>query len=288
MKIIENQHLSLAINYKGAELTSIFNKGNDTEYLWQADKTFWNRHAPVLFPIVGRLKDDTFIYNGVNFQMGQHGIARDMPFQILEETDKSVTFYTKSKAKTLRNYPFHFNLRIKYTLVGKTIEVAYQVVNPFMEDMYFSIGGHPGFNCPLQEGEERSDYQLVFNEKETSETQRVIDGLRAEERWIVLDNEAHIPLTNELFDNDALIFENLKSTHISLQKGKDKVLTFGFEGFPYLGIWSKNRNSPFVCIEPWFGIADILTHNQDFTEKEGIIKLEPSEVFDCSYSIEIH
>ncbi len=288
MKNLKSNDLKVRILEKGAELTSITNLSTQTEYLWQADPTFWGRKAPVLFPIVGLLNNNHFTYQGRSYDMKQHGFARDMNFEVLKETDNSIRFALRSKGKTTKQFPFHFALQIEYTLVEKTLTVTYRVINPFLEDLYFSIGGHPGFNCPIQEGEKRSDYQLVFNEKETTSTQLIVDGLRNGETQTVLDNENTIALTDELFDNDALILSNLKSNTVSLQKGDTKFWTFDFSGFPYLGIWSKNRKSPFVCIEPWFGIADKVGQDPDFTKKEGVIKLKPSEVFECSYTIEFH
>ena len=288
MTIIENDYLRLTAQVKGAELTSIFDKEKKIEYLWQADAKHWGRHAPVLFPIVGRLKENSFSFNSNSYSLNQHGIARDMNFQILETTENSVLFTLRSKGKTLKLFPFHFNLRIKYTLEERTVKVTYEVVNPFLEPLYFSIGGHPAFNCPLEEGEKRSDYQLVFDEVETAQTQLLTDGLRNGGTSEVFNGTNQLHLTDDLFENDALVFNDLKSSSVSLQKGDEKKLTFHFEGFPYLGIWSKSSESPFVCIEPWFGVADLATHHQDLTEKEGILKLEPSEIFDCHYAIEIH
>lgn len=288
MKTIENEYLRLETQSKGAELTSVFNKHNNTEYLWQADKQFWGRHAPVLFPVVGRLKDDTFTYQGQSYQLGQHGFARNFEFKIFDTTDDTITYELASKSRTLKVFPFHFNLKIKYTLTEKTVKTTYSVVNTYMTPLYFSIGGHPGFSCPLQEGEQRSDYKLVFSEPETQNTQLIIDGLRDGKVEQVLNNETTIPLTDELFDNDALIFQNLNSNEISLQKEDAKVLSFDFTGFPYLGIWSKNRKSPFVCIEPWYGVADVLSHNQEITEKEGVMCLQPMESFECSFSFTLH
>ncbi len=287
MITLENEKLRLKMNLTGAELTSVFNKKNKTEYLWQADPQFWGRHAPVLFPVVGRLKDDTFTYQGQSYSLGQHGFARNFDFKWHKKTEDTVSFMLASKSRTIKQYPFHFSLKITYTLTASTVKVTYQVVNTYHTPLYFSIGGHPGFSCPLHKGEKRSDYQLVFSEPETLDTQLIADGLRNGERQPFLDNETTIPLTDELFDNDALVFHNLKSNKISLQKDNTPVLVFDFTGFPYLGIWSKNRKSPFVCIEPWFGVADEIAHNQDITQKEGILKLEAMENFECSYAFTI-
>lgn len=288
MTTLENSFLRVQINHDGAELNSIFNLHNETEYLWQGDPEFWGRRAPVLFPIVGRLKDDTFSYYGSFYTMKQHGLARNMRFQLVHHRENSARFMLLSKAKTLKSYPFHFALQIEYVLIKNYLTTVYRVINPYTKILHYSIGGHPAFNCPLVEGEERSDYQLVFNRSETASTQLIEEGIRTGERVPILNNENAIQLTNDLFDNDALIFDHLKSNKVSLQKGDTKILTFDFTGFPYLGIWSKNSQSPFVCIEPWHGIADKVSHDQDFSEKEGVRTLAPTEVFECKFTIEIH
>ena len=163
-----------------------------------------------------------------------------------------------------------------------------QVINVDKKAIYFSIGGHPAFNVPLNQDEQRSDYQLVFNKSETATTQRLTNGLRNGMTDLILDNRNTISITDDLFEKDALVFHNLNSRNISIQKGDKKILTFDFTGFPYLGIWSSSRTAPFVCIEPWCGVADRISHNQQITEKEGIVKLDTENVFEKSYSITIH
>jgi len=287
-KTLENEFLKIKVNHHGGELCSLIKKETGVEYIWQADPIYWGRHAPILFPIVGKLQDNKMMVAGKTYTMKQHGLARNMGFELVKRTKSSLTFELASSQETLLHYPYPFRLRLQYTLVKNRLLMGYEVFNPSDGQLYFSIGGHPAFRCPLQEGEKRSDYQLVFGQKERASTQRLDDGIRNGHTDLILDNETNLPLTDDLFDEDALVFSNLVSDKVSLCKGDDTFLTFNFKGFPYLGIWSKNRTSPFVCIEPWFGIADHHNHNQDFTEKEGVLKLNGKERFESVYSVEVH
>jgi len=288
VKTLENDHLKIAVKHHGAELSSLIKKSTNTEYLWQADPTYWGRHAPILFPIVGRLQNDEFLVGKDKYAMKQHGLARNMDFEFIQRNQASLTFELASSETTLKNYPYPFRLRLQYILDGQVLKVAYEVFNPVETDLYFSIGGHPAFRCPLKQGEKRSDYQLVFQHQETAATQRLDSGIRNGKTELILNNENTLPLTDTLFDEDALVFENLVSDEIRLQKGHEPIFTFKFRGFPYLGIWSKNRASPFVCIEPWFGVADHQSHNGQFPQKEGVIKLGGGESFKSIYEVEIH
>jgi len=288
MHILENKHLQIKVKNHGAELTSIRKKETNTEYLWQADLTHWGRHAPVLFPIVGRLKGDAYTVAGKKYSMKQHGLARNLDFSLLKQDPYSITFELSSDKTTLKQYPFLFRLQIQYALKENDLIVFYRIINPTKEVLYFSIGGHPAFNCPLMKGEKRSDYQLVFDKKETAATQRLTAGIRNGIQVPILKGKKKLPITDNLFVEDALVFQNLHSDKVSLQKGKEKILSFDFKSFPYLGIWSKNEDSPFVCIEPWYGVADKQEHNQELKDKEGILRLEGKSSFDCYYVITIH
>jgi galactose mutarotase-like enzyme len=288
MITIENDNLKASINFKGAELTSLVKKSSETEYIWQADPHFWSRHAPVLFPIVGRLKNDEFIHLGSQYSLTQHGFARDLEFECIDQKIEEATFKLSSNRETRLAYPFKFHLFVHYKLNGNRLEVHYEVENKDPNDLYFSIGAHPAFNCPLRQNEKRSDYALIFNQEEDAETQMLDGGLRTGETKHILNNSREIEIQDTLFDDDALIFSQLESTEISLQKGAEKLVTVHFDGWPYLGIWSKNREAPFVCIEPWYGIADRQNHNYEFSEKEGLIALESKAKFFAKYEIEIH
>ena len=285
---LENNHLSIAVKDKGGELCSLVKKATGTEYIWQAGADYWNRHAPVLFPIIGALKDGIYYFEGQCYKMGQHGLARDLPFRLIERKEDKLAYSLKSSPFTLERYPFEFELQIIYTLRDNQLTTTYRVINPAEKTLYFSIGGHPAFNCPLYEGEKRSDYQLAFEQPETVSIQRIMNGFRNGTWEPVLDGEQILPIADHLFDKDALIFRNLKSSAVTLQKGSQPVLTLNFKGFPYLGVWSKSATAPFVCIEPWFGLTDNTKHNQQLKDKEGIIALEGQGAFAHAYTVVVH
>jgi galactose mutarotase-like enzyme len=287
MLTIQNDQLIASINFKGAELSSLINLKDQTEYIWQADPIYWGRHAPILFPIVGRLKNDEYIFNNLTYSMSQHGFARDMEFSLVRQEASFASFSLKSSPQTMMVYPFKFELIVTYELMDSSIKIEYQVYNQDNKDLFFSIGGHPAFNCPLHSGAKRSDYQLVFEKEENCETQTLAEGLRAGKSQKLLHNQTTIQLEDDLFDHDALILSALNSTFVRLMRGNETCFKFCFEGFPYLGIWSKNQESPFVCIEPWYGIADTVNTNQRFEEKEGVIRLAMSEEFKCVYKVEL-
>jgi len=285
---LENAGLRIAVKEKGGELCSLFKKSTQTEYIWQAGPDYWNRHAPVLFPIVGALKDGIYYHEGKSYKMGQHGLARDLPFQLLEKKSNELVYSLKSSPYTLERYPFEFELQIIYTLEGNRLTTTYRVINPSGKALYFSIGGHPAFNCPLHEGEKRSDYQLAFEQPETISIQRIINGFRNGAWELILDGQQNLPIADGLFEKDALVFKGLKSSSVTLQKGSQPMLTLDFAGFPYLGVWSKSAQSPFVCIEPWFGVTDNTRHNQQFVEKEGVVALEGHAEFRHAYAVVVH
>ncbi|MFY0598280.1 MAG: aldose 1-epimerase family protein [Cyclobacteriaceae bacterium] len=283
---IRNVHLKAKFQLKGAELTNLIEIDSGQEFIWQADPTHWARHTPLLFPFVGRLKNDQYSYQGKTYQMGQHGFARDMDFEIETHSETSITFLLKSTEETLTKYPFEFELRVEYVLQGKSLITRYHVLNASQDEMYFSIGGHPAFKCAITLAGKRSDYHLLFNKNETASIHLLEDGNFNGETDQVLDGN-QLLITDDLFERDALVFKDLKSTNVSLVSIDRKWLKFHYQGFPYLGIWSKNSRSPFVCIEPWFGLADQANHDGDLTKKEGIQTLVSGKTFTCDYKIEI-
>lgn len=283
---LENNLIKIKINAYGAELISLKNKENNLEYIWEANPEVWARHAPVLFPIVGKLKNDSFIYEGQKYILPQHGFARDKKFKILNKEAKSISLKLTSDPETLKNYPFYFELITTYTLDGNRLTVHHQVKNTETTEMYFSIGAHPGFRCPLG-NESFEDYFLEFEKEETFVRQKIKDSLLSGEEEIVKTNSNIIPLNRMLFKEDALVFKGLKSKYISIKnKINDRHVKVSLEGFPFLGIWTKMTDkATFVCIEPWQGIADHYKSDGDFINKEGIIKLNGYEQFNCSYNI---
>jgi galactose mutarotase-like enzyme len=285
MITLENDYLRATINLHGAELSSLVLKASDTEYLWNGDTTFWPRQSPVLFPIVGGLIEDAFIYKEKSYQLPKHGFARDVSFEVEESSAERASFVLRSSEESLFYYPFDFLLRIIYTLNGSTIAVGYEVENPSGEILYFSIGAHPAFNVPLKEGAAYEDYYLEFDKEETA-PQYILTGNIVTGDSPFFNQQKTLPLHASLFYDDALIFKNLDSTKISLRSSKSpQGLTFDFEGFPYMGIWAA-KDAPFVCIEPWCGIADFKGHSQKLEEKEGIIALPAGEKWANGWSVE--
>ncbi|APY09631.1 hypothetical protein BWZ20_07905 [Winogradskyella sp. J14-2] len=285
---LKNNEISASFNTIGAEMIS-FNT-DSLEYVWQADPKIWPRYAPILFPIVGRLKDHEYTYKGKTYPMKQHGFARDNDFEVIEKTEISITFEQVATQKSKTIYPFDYVLQVKYTLEGKTLHTEYIVKNPSAsKDLYFTIGAHPAFNCPFEDGQKRNEYQLVFDEKISPKFHSNVKGLYEGDTYEIFEEAGVMKLPDTIFDKGSLTFNPNKFSKVTFvhEPTQKQYLSVDFKGFPYLGIWSKNQDSPFVCIEPWYGIADRKDHSKDYTQKEGIMKLAPNETFNCSFSIEI-
>ena len=283
---IENQQLKVTIHPKGAELQSIFHKGHQTEYLWSGDPAFWGKHSPILFPIVGTLKENSYHYEGKTYSLGRHGFAREMDFEVVEQEKDQISLRLRSNAETLSLFPFEFELQVIYRLAPNGLATTYTVINPSKEVLYFSVGGHPAFKVPLAAGTAYEDYYLEFEQKETASRWPIsADGLIEKEPLPLLQNSDRLPLTRELFFKDAVVFKQLSSTLVTLKSDKTKRgLEFDYEGFPFLGIWAA-KNADFVCIEPWCGIADSVDSQQELTAKEGIIRLDGKEIFERTWNI---
>lgn len=285
---LENDLLSININTAGAELTSIIGKKDNTEYIWQADPKYWKRYTPVLFPIVGRVRNDVYRVEGKEYHLNQHGFARDSEFELVIKEGKQLVYKLEDSEESMKVYPFKFKFYIIYTLVDNKVVIKYSVKNTDDRDIYFSIGSHPGFACPLVKGESFEDYYLEFEKKEIAQREYLDreERLYTGKKEVFLDNSRIIDLKKDLFTQDALVFKKLKSKKVSLKSRKSsKTVTIDFKEFPYLGIWSRANDAPFICIEPWQGRADFYDFDGDFSEKDGIVKLGREESFLCSYTI---
>jgi galactose mutarotase-like enzyme len=284
---LENEIIEIVILEKGAELSSMKLKGDNLEYIWSGNAEYWNRHAPILFPIVGKVNNNSYMVDENTYHLSQHGFARDMDFSIVENDKNHAQLSLLWNEDLLRLYPYKFELLVDYRLEGNTLHIGYRVKNCDIQSIYFSIGAHPGFNCPLSDGESFEDYYFEFENNEyASITLLNKDGLLLRDAVPFLKNERIIPINKALFANDALIFKNLKSNKITLKNTKNPhTLTVNFDKFPFLGLWSKPSGAPFVCIEPWFGHADYYDFHGDFKNKEDIIALPCKEEFSCTYSI---
>ena len=285
---IKNEHIKAKIKSFGAELNSLQKIDEDLEYMWQGDSKYWNRHSPILFPIVGRLKNDSYIYKNQKYNMTQHGFARDKEFEVIKNEVDFIEFRLKSDEKTLEIYPFSFELYLSYKLEKNSLIVSYKVINKSDDKMLFSIGAHPAFNWTLKEDEKKENYFLEFeNIKETKRYFLNDKGLVYDSVDLkIIDNK--IALNEELFKNDALVFEDLNIKTLTLKNSiNENYIKLNFENFPYLGIWSKPTGAPFICIEPWFGVADSFDSSKNLEDKKGIITLLKDEIFSSFYSIEI-
>jgi galactose mutarotase-like enzyme len=285
---IHNHILAVAVATKGAELQSIINKTTGIEYMWSADPAFWGKKSPVLFPIVGGLKNNQYSYNGNTYTLGRHGFARDMEFTITEHLKDTITFTLVDSEETLKNYPFRFSFSVTYTLQENIVQVTYTVKNTDDKPLLFSVGGHPAFAVPVVAGTSYTDYYLQFSNSETAGRWPLSAGGQIEDHTTpLLANTTKLPLTKELFYEDALVFKHLASDAITLKSDATMHgLTVRFGGFPYMGIWAA-KNADFVCIEPWCGIADSVNATGELAEKEGINTLLPQDVFERSWMVEL-
>jgi galactose mutarotase-like enzyme len=280
---LRSNQLTVKIKEQGAEMCSVTNK-KDIEFVWQANEKIWPRHAPVLFPIVGKLKENKYEFDGQSYQLGQHGFARDMKFKVVERSDTKCTLELQSDSKSKKQYPFDFSLKIIYELSNNELTTRYQVENKGAKKMFFSIGAHPGFRCPLEANEKFEDYYIEF-EHDTFLQTVLQDGLRSSTNKVLPLVGKKLYLSENLFDEDALVFENHQISKISLRSSKsDHKITMECKDWPYYGIWSKKGCTEFVCLEPWYGIADREDTTGELSKKEGIITLDPSQKFDCSFA----
>jgi len=288
---ISNGLLKIAIRKIGAELCEISSVKNNTQFMWHADPNIWGSFAPNLFPVIGGLKDNAFVFDNKTYTMPKHGFIRhNTAIECIKETENSRTFQLKYNTELLKMYPFKFRYTITYTLENNVLTVSHEIINLDEKAMYFSLGGHPAFKCPVYSDEKYTDYSLVFEHNETAETYllNTQNGLLTDTTKPVFNHTNTIPLDYTLFNKDALIFKDLKSRKVTLHsKTKGAILTVTHVDFPHLGLWAK-PNADYVCIEPWIGYADLESTNQDITAKAGIIKLDVNRNFKAKYAIEIH
>ncbi|MFV8332425.1 aldose 1-epimerase family protein [Flavobacterium sp. GSP14] len=278
---LKNNTLTAQIQHLGAELISL-KSSQGKEYIWEGNPEFWGKHSPVLFPIVGTLKNNTFHHNEKNYHLSRHGFAREMEFQLIDSTENSATFSIQSSEETLKVYPFEFELHLIYTFEEMTLSIAYQVINMGSSKMPFSIGAHPAFALPNK----FENYAVTFEKEESLEYYLLENDLISNKTKKLDAQNKQIPLTYELFKNDALIFKSIQSKSLTILENENPILRVHFEDFPSLGIWTK-MNAPFICIEPWFGYSDTKENSGNLFEKEGIQVLESNATFHSKFSIEI-
>lgn len=278
---IENNNLKIGVKEFGCELTSIVSKETGFEYLWQGDEKIWSGQSPILFPVIGRLIDDCYTLNSKVYEMPKHGFARRTKWNFLSKEENSISFLLHDSEETLKIYPYRFELKVTFTLEGKSLKVSHLITNKSDCTMLFSIGAHPAFNCEIGD-------ILTFDENETVSTEKIDleKSLRLPETCPVLKNERDIIITADIFNEDALILSGIKSENITLRSNRNRrTVKFKFGSAPWLGIWSK-PGAPYVCIEPWYGVNDSQIKKNDFSEKDGINALSPKESFCFIWSAE--
>ena len=287
---LQSNILKITLEERGAELKSITELEDGTEYLHDSNPTWWKYSSPVLFPIVGKLVDGKYRAEGQEFELPQHGFARTSNFKCVHEQEDEVTFQLKWNEDTLEVYPYKFILEIAYVLHENRVEILWTVKNVDDKEMYFSIGAHPALKCPIVAGENFEDCYLKFNVAEDSARILLLpSGVLSHEKVPTLSGK-EFDLNYEIFKGDALIFDDLKSDAISICSRKSsKSIKMIAKGFPFWGIWTPSKGgAPFLCIEPWHGHADFADFNGDISEKDGIRKLSPEQTFDAGYALVIN
>lgn len=279
---ISNSKLSATINYIGAELTSLKANLTNREYIWEGNNVYWGKHAPLLFPIVGTLKNNTYSYKNVTYNLNRHGFARDQQFELISHKRNEAVFSLKSNEHTFKIYPFLFELEVVYILIKSELYVTYKVKNLDSGSLPFSIGGHPAFAL----NKKIEAYALRFEFQEELISYQLENDLLSDKTNVINLKEGTLPLTYSLFKNDALIFKEIKSKQIQILENKIPILNFKYANFPSLGLWTK-QDAPFICLEPWAGYSDTFYTNGNILEKEGIQILSGNSVTAFKFSIEI-
>jgi galactose mutarotase-like enzyme len=289
MIYLENDELKIAISEKGAELQSLYNKATQLEYLWSGDPVFWGKKSPVLFPIVGTLKNNQFLHNGERYSLTRHGFARDKDFKLTESSNNRVSLTLDADTETLAQYPFLFRFTIVYEIHKNKLSCSYQIFNIDVQPLYFSVGAHPAFKVPLEDTYQFNDYYLEFGQSESvGKWPITAEGLIDENPIPFFHSNNRINLSKELFYGDALVFKKLESSSIRLCNDQSKHgFTFSWSEFPFMGIWSA-KDAPFVCLEPWCGIADSVNATGELREKEGMILLTPGQNTHRTWTIELY
>ena len=280
-----------AADTRGGELIS-FRDGEGTEYIWGGDPAYWSGRNPILFPIVGALKNGTVRFQGRAYQMAQHGFARRREFELAERGSDYVVFELREDDETLAQYPYPFRLRVRHQLTPEGFYTQYAIKNTGRDPMPFCIGGHTAYRCPIRPGERFEDYRLVFDRRETADTIPVLPGglLSGSQRRSVLENEDTIRLRHEIFDRaDTLIFERLRCHGVSLvHRDTGRGLRVDFADFPMVGFWTMpNKAAPYICIEPWHGCAAMDDERGDVEDKPYCVVLAPGEEKTLRYTVTV-
>lgn len=285
---LENDILKVEIDSFGAELKSVIRKDNNREYMWYGNKKFWARTSPVLFPFVGSMKDKKFTVEGKDYPMGQHGFARDMEHEWISQTEDEIWFCLKSNQETLEKFPFSFELHLGYRLTNDKVDVLWKVINPAEQDLYFSIGAHPAFLCPVHGEKDKTGYRLTFEGvSEIHHHGNTLDtGLAVREDLVLSLTDGYATITKDFFDRCTYMIEGNQTNKVGIADPQGNPIVDVVFDTPLFAIWSpEGKNAPFLCIEPWFGRSDATDFQGDITKREYMEILKPKGVFEAGYSM---
>lgn len=288
---LQNSVLKVEIDSFGAEIKSIYSKAKDQNYLWNGDKKYWGRTSPVLFPFVGSLKNKEYHYQGKTYQMGQHGFARDMEHQMTNQSDTSIWFELSSTEETLAKYPFPFTLRIGYELEENSVKVLWKVKNTGNAPMYFSIGAHPAFLCPIHGESDKSGYKLYFGglNEVHHHGNDVAAGLALDEDLVLPLENHYATITPDFFDRCTYMIEGNQTKEVGIADPDGRRYVTVYFDTPLFAIWSpEGKNAPFVCIEPWYGRCDSMDFQGELQDREYENLLNAEELFERSYRMEFN
>ncbi len=286
---ISNGRLTASVDSRGAELKSLRKSESGKEYMWCADARYWGRTSPTLFPLVGGLKNGEYRLDNKTYKMEKHGFVRDVEFKLVSHESTELWFTFEGNEETKKQFPFSFQLKIGYRLEDMTLKVLWRVENPSSEVLYFSIGGHPAFNCPINRGEKREEYFLKFDKKDEINCTTIgEDGLVSGEKQSYKLQDGLLPISEELFERDAIIMEDYQIHSIALLTPDRKPYITAKFDLPVVAVWAPaGKNAPFVCIEPWNGICDHTDFAGTLEERKWGNEVRPGKIFSSGYDITV-
>ncbi len=288
---LKNEFLKVELHPKGAEIISITGMQDGLNYMWRRDPIQWANSAPILFPIVGAVRNDQYTIDGKTYHMTQHGFARHTEFKTDQKSETQVTFTLESNDEIKKQYPYLFALNVTYTLETNKLHCEISIKNTDSKEIYFQVGGHPAFACPLLDNESSNDYYIEFSDNE-NKGRKIIDvAKRGMSRNVepFFENERRFFVRQDLFSRDAIVLQDFVSKSISLKSlNHNKSLVFYMNGFDHVGIWAAKHVGGLIAIEPWVGHADYVDFEGDFKDKQSCVQLQPDQHFDCDFAIEIN
>lgn len=291
MAILKNNILEVELNPKGAEIIKIIGQQDHLNYMWRRDPSLWANSAPILFPIVGALRNNECRINNQTYSMTQHGFSRHQVYQTHQISETCVEFELTPNEEILKQYPYLFDLKVVYTLKDNQLICDCIVKNTDQQMIYFQIGGHPAFACPFMDNESSNDYYIEFEKNETLD-RKIIDVVNrgmSHTTQPLFDNEKRFFIRQAMFNDDAIVVKNIQSEYVTLKSlNHHKSLRFYMKNFNHLGLWTSKHVGGLLAIEPWVGHIDYVDFTGEFKDKEGVVALDKGQTFQCQFIIEIN